>query len=140
MNLTQVAQHAVDLDRAERFYRDLLGTRPTGRFDPPGLLFFALGGTRLLLDRGAPSALIYLEIPHLQQRIEELRGAGVTIESEPHLIFTHEDDSLSEAGTDEWQAFIRDSEGNLIGLVEQLPSEPAFTPMSPEPTPTGTAT
>ena len=23
------------------------------------------------------------------------------------------------AGTDEWQAFIRDSEGNLVGLVEQ---------------------
>lgn len=56
MNLTQIAQHADDLDRAERFYTDLLGTGPTGRFDPPGLLFFSLGSTRLLLERGAPPA------------------------------------------------------------------------------------
>jgi len=121
MNLTQIAQHADDLDRAERFYSDLLGTEPTGRFDPPGLLFFALGGTRLLLERGAPSALVYLEVPRLQQRIEELRSAGVTIEGEPHVIFEHVDDRLGKAGTQEWQAFIRDSEGNLVGLVEQRP-------------------
>ena len=119
MNLTQIAQHADDLDRAAAFYSNLLRTAPTGRFDPPGLLFFALGDTRLLLDKGAPSALIYLEVPHLHERIEELRGAGVRIEDEPHVIFEHTDDSLGPAGTQEWQAFIRDSEGNLVGLVEQ---------------------
>jgi len=122
MRLTQVAQHASDLDRAERFYSALLGTPPAGRFDPPGLLFFSLGGTRLLLENGAPSALLYLEVPQLHERIDELRRAGVTIEGEPHVIFEHQDDSLGRAGTQEWQAFIRDSEGNLVGLVEQRPS------------------
>ena len=122
MKLTQVAQHADDLDRAERFYSDLLGTGPVGRFDPPGLLFFPLDGTRLLLERGAPAALIYLQVPQLPARIEELRKAGVTIETEPHMIFEHEDDRLGPAGTQEWQAFIRDSEGNLVGLLEQVPT------------------
>lgn len=120
MDLIQIAQHADDLDRAEKFYANLLGSGSTGRFDPPGLLFFDLGGTRLLLDRAAPSALIYLAVPHLHERIDQLRGAGVTIEHEPHIIFEHEDDSLGPAGTKEWQAFIRDSEGNLVGLVEHV--------------------
>jgi methylmalonyl-CoA/ethylmalonyl-CoA epimerase len=38
------------------------------------------------------------------------------------VIFTHEDDALGPAGTAEWQAFVRDSEGNLLGLVEQRPA------------------
>ena len=32
-------------------------------------------------------------------------------------IFTHEDDALGPAGTTEWQAFVTDSEDNLLGLV-----------------------
>jgi len=122
MRLTQVAQHADDLDRAERFYATLLGAPPVARFDPPGLLFFELGGTRLLLDVEAPSALLYLAVPGMRARLEELRAAGVEVHTEPHLIFRHEDDRLGPAGTDEWQAFIRDSEGNLVGLIDQVPS------------------
>jgi methylmalonyl-CoA/ethylmalonyl-CoA epimerase len=117
--LTQVAQRAVDLDRAEEFYRELLGTEPTGRFEPPGLLFFQVGETRLLLEANAPSALVYLEVQDLTATVERLRQQGVVIESEPHVIFRHQNDSLGPAGLDEWQAFIRDSEGNLVGLVEQ---------------------
>jgi methylmalonyl-CoA/ethylmalonyl-CoA epimerase len=45
----------------------------------------------------------------------------VVVDSEPHVIFSHEDATLGPAGTDEWQAFVRDSEGNLVGLVEQRP-------------------
>jgi methylmalonyl-CoA/ethylmalonyl-CoA epimerase len=120
MRLVQVAQQAEDLDRARAFYAMLLGAEPTGFFDPPGLLFFDLAGTRLLIDRGAPPTLIYLEVEGIAGRVEELRAAGVTIESEPHVIFEHADDSLGPAGTAEWQAFIRDSEGNLVGLVEQV--------------------
>ena len=41
---------------------------------------------------------------------------------EPHVIFGHEDDTLGPSGTDEWQAFVKDTEGNTVGLVEQRPS------------------
>jgi methylmalonyl-CoA/ethylmalonyl-CoA epimerase len=119
MKLVQVAQHADDLDRAAAFYGDLLGNAPSGRFDPPGLVFFDLDGTRLLLERGAPSATLYLRVDSVRERIESLRASGIAIETEPHVIFSHVDDSLGPAGTDEWQAFVRDSEGNLLGLVSQ---------------------
>jgi methylmalonyl-CoA/ethylmalonyl-CoA epimerase len=119
MGLVQVAQRATDLDRAAAFYADLLGTPPTARFDPPGLLFFDLDGVRLLLDVNAPSALLYLRVDDLPATVSRLRAQGVVIESEPHVIFSHEDGTLGPAGTDEWQAFVRDSEGNVVGLVAQ---------------------
>ena len=122
MKLAQVAQRADDLDRASAFYERLLGSPPLARYDPPGLLFFALGeGTRLLLEGGAPSAMLYLEVQDVRQRIEELRADGVAIEAEPQVIFTHEDDTLGPAGTDECMAFVRDSEGNVVGLVSRYP-------------------
>jgi methylmalonyl-CoA/ethylmalonyl-CoA epimerase len=120
--LAQVAQHAEDLDRAAVFYERLLGSPPLARFDPPGLLFFGLGdGTRLLLESAASSALLYLAVDDVATRVEELRAEGVVIESEPHVIFSHPDDTLGPAGSDEWMAFIRDSEGNLVGLVSHAP-------------------
>jgi methylmalonyl-CoA/ethylmalonyl-CoA epimerase len=114
--LVQVALRATDLDRAAAFYAELLGAEPSGRFDPPGLLFFDLDGTRLLLDGNAPASMLYLEVPDVRRAVEALRGR-TEIVSEPHAIFTHEDDVLGPAGTTEWQAFVTDSEGNTLGLV-----------------------
>lgn len=122
-HLVQVAQRAEDLDRAEAFYTKLLRAEPLARFDSPGLLFYRVGTVRLLLERAAPSCLLYLNIEDLRGRVEQLRFQGVAVEGEPHVIFRHDDDALGPTGTDEWQAFIRDSEGNLVGLVEHLPSE-----------------
>ena len=121
MTLVQIAQHADDLQRASSFYADLLGAAPVATFDPPGLVFFDLGGVRLLLDQGAPSALLYLRVDDIDATLERLRAAGVPVESEPHVIFGHDDDTLGPAGTDEWMAFVTDSEGNHVGLVEHRP-------------------
>lgn len=122
MELVQAAQHAEDLDRAAAWYAALLGESEAARFDPPGLLFFRLGGVRLLLDRAAPPALLYLKVPDVREAIEQLRAGGTVVDTEPHVIFSHTDDTLGPAGTDEWQAFVRDSEGNLVGLVSHLPA------------------
>lgn len=119
--LVQVAQHADDLGRATAFYRELLGAEPLATYDPPGLVFFDVGGVRLLLDRGAPSALHYLRVDDLPATVERLQASGVEVRTEPHVIFGHDDDTLGPAGTDEWMAFVLDSEGNLVGLVEQRP-------------------
>lgn len=119
MRLQQVAQRAEDFDRAVAFYRDMLGLRLIARFDPPGLAFFDLDGVRLLIERGAPTALIYLTTDDIEDRVETLRSAGVTIESEPHVIFRDDDGTFGEPGVEEWMAFFRDSETNLVGLVER---------------------
>jgi len=120
--LVQVALHAADLDRAAAFYGGLLGAEPTGRFEPPGLLFFDLGGTRLLLEGNAPRSMLYLEVADVRRSVEELRGR-TEIVSEPHALFTHEDGVLGPIGTTEWQAFVTDSEGNLLGLVSFEPED-----------------
>lgn len=116
MNLIQIAQHADDLDRAADFYTVLLERTPLARFDGPGLLFFDLDGARLLLDRAAPSALIYLQVDNVHETLERLAGL-VDVVTAPHVIFTHDDDRLGPEGHEEWQAFIHDSEGNTVGLV-----------------------
>ena len=121
MKLIQVAQHVDDLDRAAEFYTQLLGTPPTAKFDPPGLLFFDLNGVRLLLDRGAPTALLYLGVDDVGAALER---SGAKVVAEPHVIFTHENDNLGPAGMDEVQAFIEDSEGNTVGLVEFVRTTP----------------
>ena len=118
MRAVQIAQYAADLPRATAFYTDLLGAGPVASFDPPGLVFFDLDGQRLLLERNAPPALHYYLVDDIDAVVERMRAAGTSIESEPHVIFTHQDDRLGPAGTEEIQAFLRDSEGNLVGLVE----------------------
>ena len=74
MRVTQIAQRAVDLDRAARFYSDLLQTLPLATYDPPGLVFFDLAGTRLLLDRVAPTSLIYLSVDDIHEGLSGLRS------------------------------------------------------------------
>jgi methylmalonyl-CoA/ethylmalonyl-CoA epimerase len=124
MEIVQIAQHVDDLDRAIAFYEDLLGTKVATRFDPPGIAFFLLDGTRLLLDKNAPSGLIYLGVDDVEFSTDELRRRGVTIDTEPHVIFQHEDATLGPMGTDEWMAFVIDSEGNTVGLVSYSTTDP----------------
>jgi methylmalonyl-CoA/ethylmalonyl-CoA epimerase len=123
MILHQVAQHADDLQRAVEFYTRLLGEPPIAIFDPPGLAFFRLGDTRLLVEGGAPSALIYLRVDDVRASVAQLRADGFTISNEPHVIFTDDTGMFGPPGAEEWMAFITDSEGNLVGLASQnMPS------------------
>jgi methylmalonyl-CoA/ethylmalonyl-CoA epimerase len=117
MDVLQIAQHADDLARAQAFYQRLLNTEPAGLFDPPGLLFFQAGQVRLLLEQAATSALIYFKVDDVRTTLESLRTEGVEVVAEPQLIFSHSDDRLGPSGTDEWMAFVKDSEGNTVGLV-----------------------
>ena len=115
--LHQVAQHVEDLDRAVAFYRDVIGLDLIARFDPPGLAFFDLGTSRMLLEVGAPPALLYLGVDDVAAMTETLRSAGVVIESEPHVIHVDEVGQFGPAGEAEEMSFFRDSEGNLVGLA-----------------------
>lgn len=127
-HLRQVALHVEDMDRAVAFYRDVVGLDFIARFDPPGLAFFDLGGTRLLLEAGAPSSLLYLGVDDVAGMTERLRRTGVTIESEPHVIHVDETGRFGPPGEAEEMSFFRDSENNLVGLAGRrtpAPSDPA---------------
>ncbi len=121
MRLVQVALGVQDLSRAVAFYQDVLQLPHLATYDPPGLAFFDLDGVRLLLDRGAPSGLVYLEVDDIEATVARLRAADVPVEQAPQAIFRHEDATLGPPGTQEWMAVVRDSEQNLVGLVEQRP-------------------
>ena len=86
--LHQVARHHPDRDGAARFYGDVLGLPTIARFDPPGLLFFALGGTRLLVEAGDPAqnSVLYLWTDDLDVEWARLAAHGVAAVAEPHLV------------------------------------------------------
>src|SRR5690349_17334087 len=77
MRLTQVALYAEDLARARRFYEELTGTTATGEFDPPGLLFLDLDGTRLLLESAAPRSMLYLQVDDVREAVTRLPAGAI---------------------------------------------------------------
>ena len=119
--LRQVAQRAADLDRAVAFYGDVLGLELLARFDPPGLAFFDLGGTRLLLEGGAPSAILYLATDDIEAAVERLERQGVEILERPQMIQRDDAGDFGPPGSEEWMAFFTDSEGNTLAYSERRP-------------------
>jgi len=130
MLLHQVAVPVKDVARAVDFYSSLLDDEPIAVFDPPGLAFFRLGETRLLLDAAAGEdggnlggGLIYLRVPNVAEAVEKLRSTGTEIQGEPHIIFDDTEGTFGEAGEVEWMAFIKDPDGNTIGLASRAPTD-----------------
>ena len=119
--LHQVSQRAHDLDRAIAFYRDVLGCPFIAGFNPPGLAFFDLGNTRLLLEASAPSVVLYLEVDDIAAVHQRLLAANVAFVADPQRIHLDDAGHFGPVGGEEWMAFFRDSEDNLLALVERRP-------------------
>ena len=116
----QVAVVVQDVARATAFYRDVLGMRFLFAA-PPGLAFFDCGGVRLMLSRpegpdgaAAGSAIIYYTVDNIQAAYATLVARGAPGESPPHVV-------APMGARDLWMAFVRDSEGNLLGLMSEVP-------------------
>ena len=109
--LSQIARRVESLDRARAFLRDRLGLPELHAI--PGLAFFDLGGTRLMLSetgRKEEADLLYFRVADIAATYEALRAAGVTFLQAPHVIHTHPD------GSQEWMAFFEDDEGRPLAL------------------------
>jgi methylmalonyl-CoA/ethylmalonyl-CoA epimerase len=112
--IAQIAVTIDDLERAKSFYRDVLGLEHL--FDaPPGLAFFRCGETRLMLSRpeGAETSgnsILYYGVEDVAAEHRALAERGVAFEEEPRCI-------AQVDGRDIWLAVCRDSEGNLLGLM-----------------------
>lgn len=118
MKIRQIAIGCKDVARAEEFYTRLLGKNPTAVFNPPGFIFYDLGGTRLLIEVGGPSSLIYLGVEDVKAAVADLKSRGFTISIEPHIVFPDPAGVFDKPGN-EWLAFVEDSEGNQIGLMSR---------------------
>ena len=115
----QIAVVAADVARATRFYRDVLGMRLLFEA-PPGLAFFDCGGVRLMLGppegsaAAGASSIVYYDVPDIHAAHATLAERGALFEQPPHVV-------APMATGDLWMAFLRDSEGNLLGLMNERP-------------------
>jgi methylmalonyl-CoA/ethylmalonyl-CoA epimerase len=119
----QIAINVKDLGRAVMFYRDVL--RLTFLFEaPPSLAFFDCGGVRLMLsppetpEHDHPSSVIYYVVDNLEAAFSGVVERGAEPVDDPHIIAKMPDHDL-------WMAFIKDTEGNLVGLMSEV--RPAAT-------------
>ncbi|MGD9933950.1 MAG: VOC family protein [Dehalococcoidia bacterium] len=116
----QIALTVSSLDRAEPFYRDVLGLTHLYTFG--NLSFFDCHGTRLFLTASTDVAhdrnrsVIYFQVPDITGAFESLRSRGVQFEGAPHMIHRHDD------GTEEWMAFFRDPDANILALMARARS------------------
>ena len=119
-HIHQIAVFAKDLDEAITFYRDILGATYITRFDPPGLVFFDFGGTRLLLEMTGPKASVYFRVDDIHSAHEELKTKGIKFIADPHMIFRDENGVFGSAGEEEWMAFFSDPSDNILALASRV--------------------
>ena len=115
----QIAVVCEDVARARDFYRDALGLRHL--FDAgPTLSFFDCGGVRLMLstnegiDGPRMSSMIYYFTTDIEGVHRDLSAKGVAFLEHPHMIARMPDHDL-------WLAAFHDSEGNMLGVMEEKP-------------------
>jgi methylmalonyl-CoA/ethylmalonyl-CoA epimerase len=116
-SLGQVSVTCLDVERATAFYRDILGLRFLFSAGP-GLAFFQLGDTRLMLSRPegevqTGTSTLYFKVENSQSSIDRVRPHADVV-AEPHMIAHMGDHEL-------WMAFFRDTEGNLMAFMEERP-------------------
>lgn len=123
--VAQIAVTCRDVARATAFYRDALGL--PFLFAAEGMAFFQCGPTRLMLGLPSaeefdhPTSLIYLAVSDIQARVEEMKARGVEFRREATL--THQAPTYAL-----WLAFLRDSEGNTLALMEEKANRFSGTP------------
>ena len=115
----QIAVYSSDLDRSVAFYRDHLGAQFIAKFDPPGLAFFRFGGTRLLLEKNAHRATLYFWVDDISQSVAFLRAKGIQFDAEPRVIYRDNEGLFGPAGAEEWMAFFRDPDDNVLAIASQ---------------------
>ncbi len=119
----QVSLLVTETARAERFYRDTLGLPHLYTFGD--LAFFEAGGVRLYLQAVPASdwmagSVLYFRVSDIGAAHRELVARGVEFAQPPGLVHRH-----ASTGIEEWMAFFRDSEGNMLALMAQVPGEHA---------------
>ena len=116
-DIGQIAITVSNVARAKQFYVDVLGLRPL--FDAgPNLSFVAAGPVRVMLStaqgHGEPgkNSTLYFKVSAAHSAFEACVARGATPERAAELAAKMPDHEL-------WLAFLRDPDGNLVGLMEE---------------------
>jgi len=118
--LSEIGQIAItvsDVRVALPFYRDVLGLRFL--FSPgPNLAFLAAGTVRIMLSTPqgegtvGGNSILYFKVDDIAAAHQGLVERGAADERGPELAAKLPDHEL-------WLAFVRDPDGNLVGLMEE---------------------
>ena len=115
--IRQIAVTVSDVEAALGFYRDVLGL--TFLFSAgPNLAFLDAGGVRIMLStpRGAGSiganSTLYFTVSDISATHDAFVARGATSERVPQMTAKMPDHEL-------WIGFLRDPDGNLVGLLEE---------------------
>jgi predicted enzyme related to lactoylglutathione lyase len=116
-DIGQIALTVGDVAKAKKFYGEVLGLRLL--FDAgPNLSFYAAGAVRIMLTTPQGSgevgknSILYFKTTTIEATYEAVVGRGATTERAPQLTAKLPDHEL-------WMAFVRDPDGNIIGLMEE---------------------
>ena len=116
-NIRQIAVTVSDVELALGFYRDILGL--TFLFSAgPNLAFLDAGGIRIMLStpRGAgtigANSTLYFTVSDISATHDAFVARGATNERLPQMTAKMPDHEL-------WIGFLRDPDGNLVGLLEE---------------------
>ncbi len=113
----QIALVVSDVAKATAFYRDVLGLKflfPAG----PNLAFLAAGPVRIMLStpqghgEAGKNSILYYKVTDVVAFHATLLARGATNERAPQLTARMPDHEL-------WIGFVRDPDGNLVGLMEE---------------------
>jgi predicted enzyme related to lactoylglutathione lyase len=116
-DIRQLAITVRDVSTALQFYRDVLGLSFLSR-PGPNMAFLAAGKIRIMLTtpQGAGAvgrnSIIYFKATDIAATHTALLSRGAKDERAPKLTARMPDHAL-------WTAFVRDPDGNLIGLMEE---------------------
>ncbi|MGD0445735.1 MAG: VOC family protein [Edaphobacter sp.] len=114
-DIGQIALTVRDLARAKSFYQDTLGMKFL--FDAGTMAFFQCGAVRLMIGLGEDALpiggmILYFKVSDIQRVHSVLTEKGVGFLQPPHLVARMPDHEL-------WMAFLKDSEGNTLGLMSE---------------------
>lgn len=114
----QIALTVSDVAKATEFYRDVLGLKFLFSAGP-NLAFLAAGPVRIMLStaqgQGEPgkNSTLYFKVADLPAAHAAVVARGAKNKRAPQLTAKMPDHEL-------WMAFVRDPDGNLVGLMSEV--------------------
>jgi len=117
-SIGQIAIVVKDVARATAFYRDTLGLKLL--FEAGGMSFFDCDGVRLMLSLPSspeydhPGSILYYKVADIHGAASEIKKKGAELDGEPHVVARMPDYDL-------WIAFVKDTEGNQLALMSEVP-------------------
>jgi predicted enzyme related to lactoylglutathione lyase len=116
-DIGQIAITVSEVAKATAFYRDVLGLRFLFAAGP-NLAFLAAGAVRLMLTtpqghgEAGKNSILYFKVADIEAAHAAVVARGAANERAPQLMAKMPDHEL-------WMGFVRDPDGNLVGIMEE---------------------